>query len=353
MASVTVVCCAEIADPNWRWVEPHFSNSEVVFKFARCPQRRIYSAFRFINLARLLGCLEAVKIAQKNGARVIVAHGPTLAAWCALFARLLRLKAPILAHSFNFTTLPGPLKRAVFRFALSSVERFVVFSQVEKLIYSKSFDLVDDRFDFVHWGVRAPLPDPLDRPLEHGDYVAAIGGNARDYPTLIEAAWKLKDVRFVLVVRPENLVGLKLPPNVSVHTNIPFGKAMNVLAFSRFMVLPLIAGDVPCGHVTLVAAMHLGKAMVVTDSIGVRDYVHGGENSLAVAAGSMQDLAHAVDRLWQDQELCRRLGENGRTFATSECTETRIAEHFRNYLFASNRPGIKIDYATLSERLGK
>ena len=110
---------------------------------------------------------------------------------------------------------------------------------------------------------------------------------------------------------------------------------MNILAFSRFMVLPLVAGDVPCGHVTLVAAMHLGKAMVVTDSVGVHDYVHEGENALAVEAGSMDELANALKRLWQDQELCRRFGENGRLFAAYECTEVRIAEHFRNYLFDS------------------
>lgn len=67
MESVTVVCCAEIADPNWRWVEPYFPTSDVMFKFARCPQRRVYSAFSFLNLARLLGCLEAVKIAQRAG----------------------------------------------------------------------------------------------------------------------------------------------------------------------------------------------------------------------------------------------------------------------------------------------
>lgn len=332
MANVTVVCCAEIADTGWRWVEPEFSKSDVIFEFARCPQRRVYKAFRLFNLARLLGCLEAVRIARRTRARAIVTHGPTLAAWCAIFAKLFRLRVPILAHSFNFTTLPGPLKRSVFRFALSSVERFVVFSQLEKSIYSRAFDLPIERFDFLHWGVRAPQAEPADRPVEQGDYVASIGGNARDYRTLIEVAWKLQSVRFVLVVRPESLAGLKLPPNVCVYTNISFGKAMNILAFSRFMVLPLISGDIPCGHVTLVAAMHLGKAMVVTDSAGVRDYVHEGENALAVDAGSMQSLMHAVERLWQDQELCRRLGKNGRSFAAGECTEARIAEHFRSYL---------------------
>jgi glycosyltransferase involved in cell wall biosynthesis len=329
---ITVVCCVEISNPEWRWVEPHFSSTDVKFEFARCPRKNFYNAGRIFNLARLLGCLEAVQTARRNRAQVLVTHGPTLAAWCALLARAFGLKTSIIAHSFNFTSLPGPVKRAVFRFALSSVERFVVFSEVEKEIYSAAFDIPLDRFDFVHWGVRAPEAEHPDRPVESGEYVAAIGGNARDYRTLIEAAWILPDMRFVLVVRPESLGGLKLPPNVIVHTNVSFGSAMNILLHSRFMALPLVDSEVPCGHVTLVAAMHLGKAFVITDSRGVRDYVCDGGNAITVDAGSTQKLADAMRRLWDDRELCLRLGENGRSFAAKECSEARIAAHFRNFL---------------------
>src|SRR5216684_1356061 len=132
MARTTVLCCTEITDPKWRWVESYFSNTDVDFAFATCPPRRFGRVFGRLNLTRLLGCLEAVRMARKARARVIVTHGPTLAAWCAIFARLSGFKAPIVAHSFNFTVLPGSLKRAVFRFAFSSIERFVVFSHVER-----------------------------------------------------------------------------------------------------------------------------------------------------------------------------------------------------------------------------
>jgi glycosyltransferase involved in cell wall biosynthesis len=332
MARTTVLCCAENADPEWRWVESHFVSTNVDFEFARCPARRFDKSLGILNLRRLMGCFEAVRLAQKINAQIIVAHGPTLAAWCAIFARLFHLKAPIVAHSFNFTALPGWLKRTVFRFAFSSIERFVVYSQVERQVYSKAFGVPIDRFDFVHWGVRPPKVESLDRPVESGDYVSAIGGNGRDYGTLIEAARTLPEIRFILVVRPENIQGVALPANVSVLTNTSFGKAMNILLYSRFMVLPLLPGDIPCGHVTLVAAMHLGKAMVVTNSSGVLDYVHDGDNAIAVDAGSAQALAGAIQRLWQDRDLCRRLAENGRSYAAVQCAEIRIAEHFRNLL---------------------
>lgn len=331
--SLTVVCCAEIYDPKWRWLEKPLESAGVRLEFAHCvPRNALERRSKRFNLARLRGSLDAVRIARRTGAQVIVAHGPTLAAWCGLFARATGLDIPILAHTFNFTELPSPIKRPVFAWALSDIERFVVFSNVEKRLYAGAFHVPEERFDVVLWGAQPPEVETPDTAFEQGDYVAAIGGNARDYRTLLAAAEKLPEVRFVLVVRPESLEGLRVPPNVTVHVNIPYGRAMNVLLHSRFMVLPLVTSEVPCGHVTLVAAMHLGKAFVITDSAGVRDYVRDGDNALTVPVGSVSALTEATRRLWRDPELCRTLGENGRRFAATECTEASIARHFVAWL---------------------
>ena len=327
-----MVVCAEIEDPEWRWLETSFAGTDVRFAFVRCIPTNRLGKIRILNLARLRGSFQAVKIARGVGAKAMVAHGPALAAWCALFARALGLRIPILAHSFNFTALPSAAKQFVFASALSRIDRFVVFSTIERDLYAKTFALPAERFDVVRWGVRPPQVDTPEQALEHGQYVAALGGNARDYKTLLAVARGLPDIRFVLVVRPHSLRGLDPPANVTVHTNLPYGKATNVLMHSRFMVLPLINSQVPCGHVTLVAAMHLGKAFVVTDSSGVHDYVRDGENALTVEPASVEDLTAAVQRLWKDPLLCARLGENGRRFAARECTEEQIAEHFRRWL---------------------
>lgn len=343
MASTLVVCCSEVEDKRWRWIEKSVVDVGVTFVFVSClPKNALEKNLRkHFNLARIRGSLEAVQMARRLGAGALVTHGPALAAWCAVFARLRRLNIPIVAHSFNFTTLPPLLKRCVFLLALPRVNRFVVFSTFERELYARAFRLSADRFDVVLWGVRRPVVDAPERPLEPGDYVSAIGGNARDYRTMVEAARRLPDVRFVFVVRPESLRGLELPPNVTVHTNLPIGKTMNVLLHSRFMVLPLLGSEVPCGHVTLVAAMHLGKAFIVTESAGVADYVRHGDNALTVPAGSVKSLVKALKRLWADRELCAQLGANGQRFAARECTEGRIVEHFRGWLQANGLCGLR------------
>jgi glycosyltransferase involved in cell wall biosynthesis len=237
-----------------------------------------------------------------------------------------------MGFSFNFTQLPTSFKRRIFERMLKRADRLVVFSRFERDLYARTFRLSLDRIDFLPWAVNPPTVEAPDVPLEYGHYVCAIGGNARDYATLMEAATRLPQVHFVLVVRPDSLRGLSIPANVTVHVNLPFSKTMNILAFADFMVLPLLHSEVPCGHVTLVAAMHLGKAFVITKSVGVKDYVNVEENALQVEAGSATELATAVERLWDDAALRTRLGENGRVFATRYCTERQTVDYFRKWL---------------------
>src|SRR5207248_6437727 len=202
----------------------------------------------------------------------------------------------MIAHSFNFVELPTSLKTRIFSTGLARIDRFVVFSRIEIDLYARQFHIPKNRFSFVHWGMQRPTTGsaPLHPP---NPYVSAIGGNARDYGTLIEAARLLPDIPFVLVVRPSSLEGLTIPANVTVHINLALETTMNILSESRFMILPLNSSAVPCGHVTIVAAMHLGKTMIVTASAGVEDYVKDGENALTVPVASVPDLVQAITRL--------------------------------------------------------
>jgi glycosyltransferase involved in cell wall biosynthesis len=332
-SSPLVICCADIADPKWRWLEGSLADTGIRLEFIRAvPRNMVERRVRFLNLARIRSSFEAVRLAREKKADTIVTHGPALAAWCGLFARYLRVNIPIVAHTFNFTELPKGIKRSLFGWMFAKVDRLVVFSKLERSLYAKAFSLPEERFDVIHWGVAPPAVESAETPFEPGQYVCAIGGNARDYGTLLDAARLIPHIRFVCVVRPNNLIGLDIPTNVIVHTNLPVGQAMNILAHSRFMVLPLLHSEVPCGHVTIVAAMYLGKAFIITDSEGIRDYVQNGYNAITIPPRSASALAEATERLWNTPGLCEGLGENGRRFARQECTEEQVAQHFRDWL---------------------
>jgi glycosyltransferase involved in cell wall biosynthesis len=125
----------------------------------------------------------------------------------------------------------------------------------------------------------------------------------------------------VLVVRPENLTGLEGLANVKVIVNAPFEQAMNILQHSAFTVLPLSGSTVPCGHVTLVCAMHLARTAVATDSEGIYDYIRSGHNGVLCEPLSGDSLAQAIAKLWSDPAEIARLSENNRRFGTEHCTE--------------------------------
>lgn len=133
-------------------------------------------------------------------------------------------------------------------------------------------------------------------------------------------------------------MGLKVPPNVRLHFNVDHGKANNILGFSRFMVLPLAGSDVPCGHVTLVAAMYLKKAMVITNSMGVADYVQDQVNSLLVPVADPDTLAERIRELWINPQRAQQLGMAGYRFALASCSEQQIIDHLREVLVAYGLP---------------
>jgi glycosyltransferase involved in cell wall biosynthesis len=327
--SISVVCCSEIQDPKWRWISALLPETDVNFNFVRCPAGL---NFRVLNLARMVGCWRAVKIARIENASIIVTHGPTLAFWCSVFSRLLRVRVRLLAHSFNFARLPGPIKRYWFSLAFGNVDTFVVFSEMERVLYAKLFRIDPRRIDFVHWCVDAPAVLNPDKPIHPGNYVSAIGGNARDYATLFDAAHAMPNTTFVIVARPENLTGLTIPKNVSIFKNIPFEAAMNILLHSTLTVLPLIGSETPCGHVTIVAAMYLGKPIVVTDSTGISDYIKNCETGLTVEMASPSALVKSISSLLNDSGLRLKLAENSKHFVLRHCSPQTIADHFKRWL---------------------
>ena len=83
-----------------------------------------------------------------------------LTAWCALFGRWLTMRAKVTGFAFNFSAIPNRPKTWVFSRALQTVDRFFVFSNVERQLYARLFSLPEQKFEFIHWGVHPSAPGP-------------------------------------------------------------------------------------------------------------------------------------------------------------------------------------------------
>lgn len=327
-----IVNVSESADPAWSWIGGRFPEDPFRWiSFTGRPSSTFEKRIERPKLSRYRACWEAARAAKQENAVLIVSHTPLVSVWTNLFCRALGVKAPHLAFSFTFSKLPTHMRRRFIAKALDDIDRFVCFSSVERARYVEYFGISERRIDSLRWSAGEPEFDSSAAPIEPTPYLCAVGGEGRDYATLVEAMRRLPDHRLAIVTRPANVVGLDLPSNVSLRTNIPLADVWNVIAHAKLMVLPLRDTEVPCGHTTLISAMQLETPSIVTESLAMTDYVSDGVTGLICPPNDPDVMARTIERLWDDEALARRLGRNARAFATEECSEPRTVTYFTDY----------------------
>lgn len=322
-------------DPSWHWFEHQIKQSDLFWShYSSQPyQRQVRFPILGPTIWRLFVANKAVSSAMESKRVLLVSHGPRPAYYASRIAQIRNCtNFPHLAFSFNFTCLPEGIKRKEMSRAYRSVDRFTVFSTMEKGLYSNYFDINPSRIDMVHWGVNPVTATTLPPSNIKHRYVSAVGTQGRDYKVLMEVARRLSGVPFHLVVHPESIKSLTIPENVTVHTSIPYNEAASIVAHSDFMVLPLLHGNVPCGHVTCVMAMHLGRAIVATNSIGLHDYLQHGTNAYLVEPDDPMALSESILSLWDDPPTVCIFGERAQDFAQRFCSEVNVLKYFNKYL---------------------
>lgn len=173
--------------------------------------------------------------------------------------------------------------------------------------------------------------------------ICSAGLERRDYATLIEAVDGLP-VKLVIAAasywsKQQNDVQEKpLPPNVEIIA-LDYQGLRKLYAQSAFVVMPLQDVDFQAGVTTILEAMSMSKAIVVTHSLGQEDVVidrraatrglqlrvlpNGfarreddpqpgfGPNGLYVPPGDVAALRRAIRFLLDNPEMAVTLGKNG------------------------------------------
>jgi glycosyltransferase involved in cell wall biosynthesis len=186
------------------------------------------------------------------------------------------------------------------------------------------------RFRFVGVPVdtRYFLPRP-DQPL--GPVVAVGDDVARDFDTFRAAVVPLP-IQAIVKTRMVQEDPTSYP-NVRVLSKRLSREAYrDLLASALVVVVPLHIAMHASGISTFLEAMALGKAVVVSDSPGMRDYIIDNGNCLVVPCNDRDALRAAIARLIDDSELRIRLGANARSFAEQQCSPEAIAPDFENIL---------------------
>jgi glycosyltransferase involved in cell wall biosynthesis len=195
-------------------------------------------------------------------------------------------------------------------------------SDHERHVFSNAYGIPLERFAFEHWGIGPPtVPDPAALPGEFVDWVAqrepffcAIGRNNRDFRTFAEA---LRGAPYhgVIVAMRGLFDNEEVPPNVTVLHDLPYDQCQHLIAHSVANVVPVKESGIGAGHITMVHAMHMGKAQIVTTLPALADYFLPGEHGLGVGRGSVEEMRAAMDHMLGHPEEAARMGAAARAYA--------------------------------------
>lgn len=317
---------------SWNWLRDEFKHSDDEWLHYSSLGISLPSFLpKKDSIARIIAAAKAVNLARKSPS-ILVSHGPRPALYSGNIAKIICPETPHLVYSFNFTDLPNGKQHRLMIRAFQQPSKFVTYSTVERKLYADYFDIPIEKIDMLHWAVHAPKVDKSETPLVFGRYICALGSQGRDYSTLIAAMKKLPNIKLILVASADSVLELNIPDNVKIFTNIPLAQAHNILANSEFMVLPLRDSQVPCGHVTIVSSMFFNKAIVVTNSLGVQDYIFDNKTGLFCEPKNAHDLSEKIKSLWDDSAKNTRLSAAGIAFANEYCTEKTAINYFAEFL---------------------
>lgn len=157
------------------------------------------------------------------------------------------------------------------------------------------------------------------RPATARPLVCSAGQELRDYPTMLAAVDGL-DIDVVIGAaspwsrRADTTAGATIPDNVTVD-RFDLHALRQLYADADVVVVPVVETDFQAGITTILEAMAMGRALIVTRTSGQGDTIVDGETGRYVAPGDVAGLRAILDSLADDEDERARLGDNARRWA--------------------------------------
>jgi len=265
---------------------------------------------------------------------VIICVGDATAFFLILLKRLFRLNVRILL--IDPAISPGYAKRKRLQdFVIPRADHVIVYGQVQLDYLEREYRL-GARASFMLHRADTRFYCPPDVSLNRTDgYVYSVGLDvSRDFETLAAAARQCADAghancRFRLqTTRPVT----NPAPLVIENVPISYAELRARYANATVVVLPLHDSLHAGGINTLLEAMAMGKAVVVSASKGIADYVIDRQTARVVAPGDVSGMSRAIIELLASPSERKALGENARGFVVRHCDNAVYAARLADTL---------------------
>ena len=305
--------------------------SKDVFSTIEAPLREAWAARVHTPPHELSGISRQRYILREGGRypRVILDGSEREALFAAaIFARRRRPPTLVIADA-TWKSASNLLDRLASRFGLLPIDgshvRYCVMSTAELERFPNTWHVDPGRVVFTPYHHTLSDQD-LAMPTSRDRGIFAGGDSLRDYATLIEAMRNLPDPLCIATRTPMPQLMRDLPANVEI-ASLSRQDFDERTASAAVVVIPLEPRqDRGSGQTTYLNAMALGKAVIVTDVAGARDYIRDGETGLIVPSEDPRSLADALRSLLDDPAYADRLGAAARRDAIERFGPDRYVE---------------------------
>jgi hypothetical protein len=255
---------------------------------------------------------------------VLLNLGDSSAFWFGLFRCVWRTRgAAVASHIYLHPW--SAWKRALIRLSLRSVSTVAVWSHYQARNARQLLGTTGPVFLKIPYKANhSQQPREADLPV--GNYLFSGGNTERDYRTLFAAVEGLPIPVIVSCTDASVLRGLIVPANVIVvAAREPHFRRL--MAGARLFVMCIKPGLLRgAGEATFLNAMWHGRPVVVADDGSAAEYIDDGVNGFVVAAEDVTGLRRRILSLWDNEELCERIGDCARQTVAAEYTGRRWRE---------------------------
>ncbi|MFL6127517.1 MAG: glycosyltransferase family 4 protein [Mycobacteriales bacterium] len=266
-------------------------------------------------------------------AAVVFSDGEHVGLPLGLVLLALRVRTPHVMLGHHLST---GAKRALLRRtpAVRGIDRILVHSASQAAVLTGELGVPAAKVHVVPYGVDTDFWQP--RPVPEQHLVVSAGREHRDYATLAAACADLA-VRVFIADGSSHSPGahrtepVGWPANVERRGVGPV-ELRDLYAAAGLVVVPVLPTDFPAGITTILEAMAMGRALVVTGTEGLRGVVRDGVDGVVVPAGDAAALRAAVRDLLDRPEERARLGAAAREAAVRRWSLTSFADVLARHL---------------------
>jgi len=207
----------------------------------------------------------------------------------------------------------------VFRLFQDNVTFFIVLSDFAKgKLLEAGFH--EGQIVIVPNGTSIPevLTDPAD-----GEYIAFAGRLSleKGIDTLLSAVSESPQLQVRIAGDGPLFAELRAraPVNVKLEGMFNHDELMNFYRKSRFVVVPSICFEQ--FGIVAIEAMSLGLPVIAARVGGLPEVVDHGVTGLLFEPGNAEDLEEKIQLLWENPELCKQMGKQGREKVIRQYTQ--------------------------------